>query len=270
MNQTVSGAALTCMFVAALLCFSLPFALFMFYKNRYKAKISSFMWGVGVFIIFAFILEQVPHYLFLVLKSPLQSFITNNNLAYILYGAVIAGLFEETGRLVAYKFLIKKNLNKENALMYGAGHGGTEAILLGGVTMVSNLILSFAVNSIGTEKYISMLPAESQSNMRELMPVFLNTDAITYLVSGVDYLLVIISSIALSVIVYKAVTTQGRFCYYPIAIGLHFLIAIPSGLYQKGFINLLTSETIMVVLVALIAYFAYGLYHQEESSSPTV
>ena len=269
MSQTISGAVQASMFVSALLCLALPFALLLYFRNKFRAKVSSFLYGVLIFVLFSFILEQIPHYFFLVKQSPLRDFFVNNRLAYALYGAIIAGLFEETGRLVAYKFLMKKNCTRENALMYGAGHGGTEAILLGGITMVSNLILVFALNGIGAEKYIAMLPQDSQASMRELLPQFLNTGADIYLIAGIERIMALVAHIALSVVVFKAVADKKSFYFYPIAIGLHFLLNIPAGLYQSGYLSLFVCEAIMAVFVAGMAIFAYRLYHQAESSLPT-
>ena len=43
---------------------------------------------------------------------------------------VAAGVFEETGRLLAMKFCMKKDLDKKNAIMYGIGHGGIRFLRL--------------------------------------------------------------------------------------------------------------------------------------------
>jgi uncharacterized membrane protein YhfC len=45
-----------------------------------------------------------------------------------------AGLCEETARYLAYRFWIKSARTWREALMFGAGHGGIEAILLGALT----------------------------------------------------------------------------------------------------------------------------------------
>ncbi len=42
-----------------------------------------------------------------------------------------AGLFEEITRYFGYRYWIKKERDWQSALMFGAGHGGVEAILLG-------------------------------------------------------------------------------------------------------------------------------------------
>jgi uncharacterized membrane protein YhfC len=50
---------------------------------------------------------------------------------YAVLGALLAGLFEETGRFIAFKFLLKKRTDRKTAISYGIGHGGFEAIFGG-------------------------------------------------------------------------------------------------------------------------------------------
>jgi uncharacterized membrane protein YhfC len=56
-----------------------------------------------------------------------------------------AGVCEETARYLVYRFWLKKARTWRQALMFGAGHGGIEAILLtgllGGLTMVSMFVM---------------------------------------------------------------------------------------------------------------------------------
>ena len=61
---------------------------------------------------------------------------------YVLYGIAMAALFEETARLVFFKWLEKKrNLEDSDALAYGLGHGGLELLYLGMGSLISLLIL---------------------------------------------------------------------------------------------------------------------------------
>ncbi|MEW6403090.1 MAG: YhfC family glutamic-type intramembrane protease [Chloroflexota bacterium] len=48
----------------------------------------------------------------------------------ILYG-LSAGVFEETARYLSFRFWIKEARDGKSALMFGAGHGGIEAMILG-------------------------------------------------------------------------------------------------------------------------------------------
>ncbi len=48
-----------------------------------------------------------------------------------------AGVFEEGARYCAYRFWLKDVRNWEKSLMFGAGHGGAEAVILGILTFVT-------------------------------------------------------------------------------------------------------------------------------------
>ena len=68
---------------------------------------------------------------------------------YALYAGLMAGAFEECGRWLALKLTLRWSRGPEDALMYGAGHGGIEAVLLAGMTMLNNIIISLALNQGG-------------------------------------------------------------------------------------------------------------------------
>ena len=59
------------------------------------------------------------------------------------------------------KFWMKKWLDFPNALMYGIGHGGVEAILIGGLSGISNLVSMLMINSGAMQNTLAALPAES-------------------------------------------------------------------------------------------------------------
>ncbi len=63
------------------------------------------------------------------------------------YGIFAAGIFEETGRLLA--FLITKRHYKDidSAVSYGVGHGGIEAAAVVGLGMLNGVILAVMINS---------------------------------------------------------------------------------------------------------------------------
>jgi uncharacterized membrane protein YhfC len=85
--------------------------------------------------------------------SPLQG----NNLIIIAIGlGLSAGVFEETARYIVYRFWIKDARIWKDALMFGAGHGGIEAILLGIIT----LLAVFQIVSLSGQDLSSIIPQE--------------------------------------------------------------------------------------------------------------
>ena len=67
-------------------------------------------------MLFALILEPVLHNL--VLGSAAGAAIQENILLYGLYGGLAAGVFEETGRLMAFRFVLKKQGKRITALSF--------------------------------------------------------------------------------------------------------------------------------------------------------
>ena len=62
-------------------------------------------------------------------------------------GCLLAGVFEEVGRYLAFRFLLKRYTNRRDAVTYGIGHGGIEAILVLGLTAINNIAIAQLVNS---------------------------------------------------------------------------------------------------------------------------
>ena len=148
--MSVPTLSILFMALAALFAFAVPIVLLIYYKRK-GAEILPFFIGCAVFVLFALILEALMHQL--VLKVlPVGEKIMGNTLLYALYGGLAAGVFEETGRYLAFRTVLKKRLgNDRNALMYGAGHGGIEAILLLGFAYISNIVMSVLINAGQTD-----------------------------------------------------------------------------------------------------------------------
>ena len=142
-----------------------PIALFIAGRVKLKARISSFFIGAGTYLLFAMLLKQLLHVLviqFCGLNAQSRPWL------YYVYAALAAAVFEETGRLVAMKFWMKKWLDFPNALMYGIGHGGVEAILLGELSGISNLVSMLMINSGAMQNTLTALAKEGITSRAEI------------------------------------------------------------------------------------------------------
>lgn len=271
--MSVSWAVIICMGIAAVISLFLPIILLALWKGR-RREIRMFpsIIGAAVFIIFALLLEQLCHQLVLNRVSPLSEFINGNTWAFVLYGALAAGVFEETGRFLAYKIVLKKMKGKETAITCGIGHGGIESILVVGLSMVSSLILVLSINSVGgIESYVSLVPAESQNGLRENLNALLGTPPYIFLLAGVERIATIIFHIALSIFVFFAAQRPKKWYFYPLAIFLHMFLDIFAVMYQRGVIkNLIVMETIIAAITAVTAYFAYRIYRGDDKCNSPV
>ena len=92
------------MLFTMLLTIVLPIGV-MIVLHKKGGKWSTFFIGVAIFIIFAMILESILHSL--IFMSPLGKTLQANLWLYALYGGLTAGLFEETGRFLAFRYFLK-------------------------------------------------------------------------------------------------------------------------------------------------------------------
>lgn len=222
--NTISGLAIAGVICSVVLSMGVPIALFIAGRVKLKARISSFFIGAGTYLLFAMLLEQLLHVLviqFCGLNAQSRPWL------YYVYAALAAAVFEETGRLIAMKFWMKKWLDFPNALMYGIGHGGVEAILLGGLSGISNLVSMLMINSGAMQNTLAALPAKSANQTVSQLSALWTTPAPLFFVSGIERISAIILHIGLSLLIYRAVKAgKCRTAAFTavLAYGIHFIV----------------------------------------------
>ena len=90
---------------AAFAGFLIPIVLFIYFRKNKKTDISPFFVGCFIFIFFSMILETSVHKV--VLGSAIGTNIKNNIVLYAIYGGAMAAVFEECGRLFAFKVMLR-------------------------------------------------------------------------------------------------------------------------------------------------------------------
>ena len=123
-----------------------PIGLMIWWKKKTGEGIWSFAAGAICFTVFAMILERLLHQAVLGGTSSLARKITASPVLTMVYAALMAGIFEETGRLFGFKVLLKDKKEPSTAIAYGIGHGGIEVILLLGMTYLSLLLAVLGVD----------------------------------------------------------------------------------------------------------------------------
>lgn len=252
---TVSSASILGMIFTLAVSIGLPVILMIIVHKKTHARISAFFIGCGIFIGFALILEQILHRI--VLRAA-GNVLQNNIFLYGLYGGLAAALFEEAGRFIAMKFCMKKRLDRANAVMYGVGHGGAEAIIIVGLTYINNVITSIMINSGGIQTTMSLLDASLQEATYQQLKALWQLPAYQFYLGGVERILAIILQICLSVLVYKTVKS-GQKKFVVGAFLLHFIV---------DFLTVVTANAIptwaveleLLVIVAIITWFTAKIY----------
>ena len=267
--MTISTASLVCMAVSALVSIGVPIALLICFRRRYGAKVVPALVGAAAFGVFAMGLEQIMHWLVLKPGANGTTWLSAYPLAYMVYGSLAAGVFEETGRFLSFKLLRKRYGGIKTALSYGVGHGGIEAILVGGISMISTFATSVIVNA-GNAATLTIGP--NGELIAKQLQAIAETPPAMFLVAGAERMFALTIHIALSVIVFYAVYGKRRTWLYPAAILLHALIDAPAALGQVGVItNVLALEGLVLLSAAALAFLAVFTHHrlrQEAEPAP--
>lgn len=207
---------------------------------------AAFLIGAGTFLLFAMILERLFHAL--ILFSGAGAVIQGNIWLYGLYGGLAAGLFEETGRFLAFQFALRRRQDRITSLAYGIGHGGMEAFLIAGLTMVNNLILG-----------LTYANAEALSpEIAAMVETLLTTPAGMFLWSGFERLSAMALHMALSVLVFASVHT-GRRRLYPAAVLVHAGVNF-AAVVVNSYLPVAATELLILALTAGSALWAARVY----------
>lgn len=216
--------------------------------------------GAGVFVLFALILEQLMH-------TVMLPIVGKSAVGYVIYGALAAGIFEETGRFVAC-LVFRKKLNTQTAILGGLGHGGAEFAILIGLNYISYVSVAVMVNLMGFDKFAEM--AGAGADVKEQLSAQLNAIAgITPALGALslfERLLAMTAHVCLSVIVAKSVS-EKKHLLFPAAIILHALIDTGAAMYQIGIIkSIAVVYAIMAAIDVMLILFAVFLCRKKRGN----
>lgn len=138
-----------------LTCFVVPFGLLGVLVKKNKRCLMVFGIGALTFFISQMIL-RLPLLGWWESQASTQIWIRENVIIYTLLLCFSAGLFEETGRLIGFKVLKKTNTLIE-AIAFGLGHGGIEALLLVGIPTLGSSVSLYNAILIGGERLAAIL-----------------------------------------------------------------------------------------------------------------
>ncbi|WP_044937583.1 YhfC family intramembrane metalloprotease [Pseudobutyrivibrio sp. LB2011] len=258
--ETVSLASIIGMCFTLLISFGLPIGLLLYAMNKLKAKMISFWIGAATFVVFALVLEQLLH---IGMINQFGEALTGNILIKAIYGGLAAGIFEEVGRFISMKLFMKRFLNKENAFMYGVGHGGIEAMIIVGMTTVSNLISAYMINTGLMEKSLELFDSDIKQQTIDQLTVLWTTSPVDFYMAGVERVVAITLHLSLSYIVYRAVK-DGKIQLLFLSIALHAFADFVTVLVA-GYAPVIVVEIVLIVLVSIIAVVVYKKFSAEQT-----
>ncbi len=131
--------------ISLLLSLVLPVVVAVVLHKKLRFVWKSVLVGALVFLVFQ-ILTSIPLLGYLQYNLWYQAFSMSYPIIALLLVALSAGLFEEIGRYVGFRLLLRGHLNWEGGIAYGIGHGGLESLYIG-TAFLNDLIYSFLINA---------------------------------------------------------------------------------------------------------------------------
>jgi uncharacterized membrane protein YhfC len=237
--MTVSQGALLGLALSALLSLAAPFVCYFVARMRMAVPLRNVALGAVAFLLFALVLESLTHLYFLKLNPVTSHWLLGHAWGYALYGGGAAALYEETGRYLAMRFLIKPAGDPGTAVSYGIGHGGMEAVMAGTLAQVSALYMGVLLNLGRLDAMLAKkMPAAAIAQMHA---TYAHMTFATALLGGIERVCALLIQIALSLVVWRAVSKK-QIGWYFLALALHFVIDFPAALTQRGVIPVLATE----------------------------
>jgi uncharacterized membrane protein YhfC len=225
-----------------------PVVLAIVLYRRYRFSWLAVLVGAVVFLVFQ-VLTRIPLLGVLGQMPWYQQFAANNFFLFILALSFTAGLFEEVGRWLGFRFPLKGRWRTINGVAYGIGHGGFEAIILTGLAYVNNLVISLMIN---TGQFETLIAPQMGALAETVRAGLVDTPSFHFLIGGLERVFAMVFHIGLSLVVMNAVRLR-RPLFLLYAILLHTATNLAAVLISRLQNGIWLSEGFML-LVAVAAF----------------
>jgi len=249
--------------LSALLMIALPLALGAYFTRRWHLG-----WGLALVGAVTFLLSQAGH-------IPFNAQVLNPILARLGFGAtpgaqpvgalaastlllgLSAGVFEEGARFLVYRFWIRRARSYREGVIFGLGHGGTEAILAGVLAILQHT-QAYALQG---QDLSTVVPADQLAAAEAQLQQYWSTPAPAFLLASVERASAMAVQITLAVLVLQAFTRPRGGLWLLAAVAWHTAVdaaavftAVLWGTYQGSVSGAVASE-ILVGAFAVASLF---------------
>jgi uncharacterized membrane protein YhfC len=231
----VSNGALLGLGISIVLALAWPFVAYWLVRGRMVISARNILIGGVLFILFALVLESSLH-AYLLVKNPVTAaWFKDHKIAFAIYAALAAGLFEETARYLGLSYLARRKDGLGAGVAYGIGHGGAESIALGALGTLQFVVLAILLNMGQFDTVLgSKLPAATLAQVRESLTQLTFLGALP---GGIERATAMVLQMALSLLVWRAVERRSL-AYFLAAVLCHFGFDFPAALIQAKLIHL--------------------------------
>lgn len=273
----VSVLSIIWMILGLLIFTIVPIVLSIVWLVKKKERITTILIGAVCFILFALILEKPIQN---VLAFPtalglpnhaLSNFFNANPILLAFVAGLFPGLFEETGRFVAFKTILRKRKNRETSISYGIGHGGIEVVVLLGLTYINYIIYALMINSGLMQTTINQMmeiAPEQVGQLEEIIVMLTTFSGTTLLINVVERIFAVMFHIGASILVFYACKDKSKMWLYPLAIILHTLMDFIAAMVIFNVISIsdLGLELIIAILGMAVFFGSFFLLYKRDKN----
>jgi len=263
--MAVSQGAILGLALAGLIALLTPFATYFICRPRMELPLRNIAIGAGIFVLFALMLESAMHFYILRLNPVTAAWLKTHAWGYVIYGAGAAAIFEETGRLIAFRFLVGRTGDAGTAVSYGIGHGGAESIIVGALAQAQMAIFAALLNAGKLQAILgAKLPAAAYAKITDSL---LHLDFLLAASGGSERICAFLIQIALSLLVWRAVE-RNNWRWFAAALFMHAGVDSLAALFQRGMLSLVAVESMVFAIgAALLIFFIARLPARRPSPS---
>jgi uncharacterized membrane protein YhfC len=249
-------------FLNGFLMIAMPVGLAIFLTRKFG--LAWRLWWIGVA---TFVLSQVGHIPFnygmswLLNQTALVSWPWASQLVFnAVFLGLSAGLWEEGMRYLVLRSWARDARSWQQGVLFGAGHGGIEAILLGVIVLAGYVSMIVMQNTD-----LSALPADQLKATQQAVLTYWSADWPATLLGALERFFTIPVQIVMALLVLQAFTRkQIRWLFA--AIGYHAVIDATAVLGQQ-YVTMYWLEAILGVFAAISILLIFVLRRGENSSA---
>jgi uncharacterized membrane protein YhfC len=249
----------------SLIMILIPLILGMYLVRQWRLR-----WHILALGAVTFIGSQVFHIPFnqFVLLPIMENYgLLSANKTYELIGFGIlaglsAGFFEEGARYLVYRVWLKGVRRWKEAVLFGVGHGGIEAMVLGGLALYA----FFQATAYRNADLAELVPAGQLELAKAQIEAYWSAPWYLALMGAVERLFAMIIQISLSVLVFQAVLRR-KFLWWFLAVGWHTAVDAVAVIGIRSW-GVFITEAVLAGFALLSLVVILVLRDQDEGQDP--
>ncbi len=274
----VGTVPMVCLILGTVIWIAAPTALALVWKIRKKEPVTTILIGAAAFLLFALVLEKPIQNVLLFPAAmglpdhAVSRFFGGSPVLLALAAGLFPGLFEETGRLVAFRTVLKRRRNRETSISCGIGHGGFEVVLILVITYIQYIVYAVMINTGTFQALVDRVAAQAPEQTAaagEIAAMLAAFSPADLGLAFVERVFAVLFHVGASILVFYACRDRRRFWLYPLAVILHTAMdfAAALSLFKVVELSPWALEGVAAVVGLSVFFGAYAWLYRKDGAA---